>query len=230
MFLNSKWRSILSVLASVVMLGDQQVIAETFRYVTNPTFSALSRKGRPKNIAWGGGKRSGCSKLSKVNPEATLMAIVPQDDRGGMSISATPTFWVYVPYLVKEPLTAVLSVRKAGDYSLQPIQKMQLTLNQSGLVGVQLSEPIVDRDLLEWSLTVVCDAEKPDRNPFVSGLVLVKPDDALMRRMMGLSQTDRVLELVRSGYWYDTLEIVAKIDGDVVRQQLMTLAGLKTLR
>ncbi len=197
-------------------------------YLSDPTFSALSKKGAPKDITRGGGKR-GCLHLATANAEV-LRSIVPPADGGGLSASIRPTFWIQTPYVTDQPLAAVLSIRKADSFTAQPLQKVPLQLsNRAGVVGVQLPQPITERGLLAWTLTVVCDAENPARNPFVSGLVMVKPNPELLERVAGLSKKGQVGEFMRSGYWYDALALIAP-DGDRAVQQLMESVGWQAKR
>jgi Domain of Unknown Function (DUF928) len=194
-----------------------------WRYVPDVEFEALSRRGNPKDINRGGGKR-GCMKLAKVRQDDYLRSLVPVSG-GGVSGVTRPIFWVYSPYVSRVPLGGLLVVRRAHDYLAEPLQMAQVQLSgRPGLVGVSLPLPIEERGLLEWSLTVVCDAENESRNPFVTGWVLVRPDAAVSRRVVGLTRAEQVGVFARSGYWYDAL---AAADGDVGRQKLLEAAGIK---
>jgi hypothetical protein len=220
----------LFALAATVGSSTPQLSAQTapLKYVPDPTFSALSRKGTPKDITAGGGKRSVC--LTRANPERGLSAIVPPDDVGGLSATANPSFWVYVPYATEQPIAGVLSVRVADSFRSKPFLKIPVTLpSQPGLVRLKVpaSMPIGDRGMLAWTLTVVCDEENLARNPFVSGLVIVKPNPDLLRRVAGLAPSERIIDFARSGYWYDALDLAAGTDGKIGVQRLMESAGWK---
>jgi Domain of Unknown Function (DUF928) len=221
-------RSILT-LATILLLSGQQLTAQSapLKYVPDPTFSTLSRKGTPKDITYGGGKRSVC--LTRANPDRGLSAIVPPEDVGGLSATANPTFWVYQPYISPSPIAGVLSVRVADSFRSEPFVKVPVTLPaQPGLVKLKLPEAIANRGMLAWTLTVVCDDVNLSRNPFVSGLVMVKPNPELVQRIAGLSQSERIVEFARSGYWYDALDLVAGTDGEIGVQRLMESAGWKS--
>jgi hypothetical protein len=226
-------RSIFTLSATILLFG-QQLSAQTtlLKYIPDPTFSVLSRKGTPKDITYGGGKRSVC--LTRANPARGLTAIVPPEEAGGLSSSTNPTFWVYLPYATDPPISGVLSVRVADSFRSQPFLKVPVTLPASpGLVRLKVPESIVlpgqigDRGMLAWTLTLVCDEVNLSRNPFVSGLVMVKPNPELLKRVAGLTHSERVAELARSGYWYDALDLVAGTDGEIGVQRLMESAGWK---
>jgi hypothetical protein len=197
-------------IATLLLLTSTSIAENTaIRYTSDPTFSALSRKGTPKDITRGGGKR------------------------GGLSTTPNPTFWVYVPYEVDNgtPLPAVLSLRQTDSFKSAPIQKVTITLpGKPGLVSLKLPVPIANPGLLAWTLTVVCDAENPARNPFVTGLVMIRANPEFLQRLGGLSRGEQVMEYARSGYWYDALAIVMGSDDNVARQQLMESVGLKAMR
>jgi Domain of Unknown Function (DUF928) len=215
-------------LTATLLLTASQLSAQTtsLKYVPDPTFSVLSRRGTPKDITYGGGKRSVC--LTRANPDRGLTAIVPPGDFGGLSTSANPTFWVYLPYATERPISGVLSVRLTDSFRSAPFVKVPVKLpSQPGLVRLRVPESIGNRDMLAWTLTVVCDEENPARNPFISGLVMVKPNSELLQRVAGLSKSAQIVELARSGYWYDALDLVAGGEGEVGVQRLMEAAGWK---
>jgi hypothetical protein len=218
-------------IATLLLLTSTSIAENTaIHYTPDPTFSALSRKGTPKDITRGGGKR-GCLDLARVSGES-LTAVVPQDG-GGLSATPNPTFWVYVPYGVDNgtPLSGVLSLRQTDSFKSTPIQKVSITLpGKPGLVSLQLPVPIANPGLLAWTLTVICDAENPARNPFVTGLVMIRSNPELLQRLGGLSREERVMEYARSGYWYDALPIVMGSDDNVAKKQLMESVGLKAIR
>jgi Domain of Unknown Function (DUF928) len=225
-------RSIFALSATILLCG-QPLSAQTtlLKYVPDPTFSALSRRGTPKDITYGGGKRSVC--LTRANPDRGLTAIVPPEEAGGLTSSNNPTFWVYIPYATDPSISGVLSVRVADSFRSQPFVKVPVTLPASpGLVGLKVPESIAlltgqGGGMLAWTLTVVCDEVNLSRNPFVSGLVMVKPNPELLNRAAGLAHSERVAELARSGYWYDALDLVAGTDGEIGVRRLMESAGWK---
>lgn len=213
-----------SALAVLLLLTGRSLAVQAaplkYQYLPDPTFSALSRKGRPKNIAQGGGKRGVC--LTRANSGRGLTAIVPPEEVGGLSATANPTFWVYMPYTSQTPIAGVLSVRVADNFRSAPFVKVPVTLpSQPGLVRLKLPISIEHRQMLAWTLTVVCDEENLSRNPFVGGLVMVKPQPELLQRVAGLARPQRLVEFARSGYWYDALELVAEEDGENGVQRLM---------
>ncbi len=59
---------------------------------------------------------------------------------------------------------------------------------------------------------------------------MVKPNPELLQRIAGSTQSERIVELARSGYWYDTLDLVASTDGEIGVQRLMESAGWKATR
>jgi Domain of Unknown Function (DUF928) len=215
-------------LAATLLLTASQLSAQIapLKYVPDPTFSALSRRGAPKDVTYGGGKRSVC--LTRANPDRGLTAIVPPGDFGGLSTSPNPTFWVYLPYATDRSISGVLSLRLTDSFRSVPFIKVPVKLpSQPGLVRLKVPESIDNRSILAWTLTVVCDEEHPARNPFISGLVMVKPNPELLQRVSGLSTSERIVEFSRSGYWYDVLDLVAGGEGEVGVQRLMEAAGWK---
>jgi hypothetical protein len=212
-------------LAIAFLLNGRQLLAQItqIKYVPELEFSTLSRRGTPKDITYGGGKRSVC--LRRADPDRSLSAIVPTADVGGLSSSSKPAFWVYQPYVSIAPLTGVLSLRTADSFRSQPFQKVSVSLpSQPGLVRLQLPESIAPNQMLAWTLTIVCDEQNLSRNPFTSGLVMVKPNPQLANRVTGLSKIDRAAAYARSGYWYDALDLVSELQGERGVRQLLQSA------
>jgi hypothetical protein len=224
-------RSIFPYLLALSLWGNQYPLhAQTtqIKYIPESVFSTLSRKGTPKDITHGGGKRSIC--LHRADPDRGLMAIVPTADVGGLSSSDKPALWVYQPYVSTEPLTGVLSIRVADSWQSQPFQKVPVKLpSQAGLVRLQLPEAIGSHQMLAWTLTIVCDERNPSRNPFTTGLVMVKPNAGLTQQVATLSQLDRAAAYARSGYWYDALDLVAATQGEKGVQQLLQSAEVSSI-
>jgi Domain of Unknown Function (DUF928) len=223
-------------LAVTILLAGQQFAAQAapLVYFPDPTFSVLSRKGTPKDITTGGGKRSICPSLTNISPDRVLTPIVPRDTFGGLSATATPTFWVYFPYTTETALAGVLSIRSTDNFRSEPSQQVPVTLPaQPGLVKLKLPSAIVERGMLAWTLTVVCDSANRSRNPFVSGLVMVKPNPQLLERVGNLPQSSQAAEFARWGYWYDALDLVAGTDGESGIKRLMeskeAIAGANAL-
>jgi Domain of Unknown Function (DUF928) len=230
---------ILGLAVTILLTGQQLAVqAAPLVYLPDSTFSVLSRKGTPKDITNGGGKRSICPNLTKLDRDLVLTPIVPRDTFGGLSATANPTFWVYYPYTTDKPLSGVLSIRSTDSFRSPPSQQVPVTLpTQPGYVKLKLPESIfvpfakrlvprrgsanVDRGMLAWTLTVVCDRENRSRNPFVSGLVMVKPNVQLLERVGKLPQPEQAAEFARWGYWYDALDLVAGTDGESGIKRLM---------
>ena len=82
--------------------------------------------------------------------------------------------------------------------------------------------------MLAWTLTVVCDPVNRSRNPFVSGLVMVKPNVQLLERVEKLPQLEQAAEFARWGYWYDALDLVAQTDAKSGVKQLMESSHLQS--
>jgi Domain of Unknown Function (DUF928) len=225
-------RKYLPILAGIILgLADGKGLATedmALHYAPNEEFSAMSRRGNPKDINRGGGKR-GCLSLVKARDEEYLQAVVPVADGGGVSGATQPTFWVYSPYTAAKPLQGILALRRANDFKALPLQKVTVVLpSKPGLVGIKLPKSIHEKGLLTWSLTVVCDEAggNESRNPYVVGLVLVRPNAALNQRIAVLSPSEKVQAYARSGYWYDAWTAA---EGDDIRRKLLKAAGMKII-
>ncbi|MBW4695614.1 MAG: DUF928 domain-containing protein [Lyngbya sp. HA4199-MV5] len=146
----------------------------------------------PNRRAGGFGRGSICP--VDVDMPLTALAIEPLADQsqndlpetsrlnyiGGETTEASPTFWFYVPYTrSKSEGTARFMLL---DESKKPVFKNPLALSlteNSGIISVSLPPQTslqVGKSYF-WYFSVICDLDRPSRNPSVNGWIQRVPNE-----------------------------------------------------
>lgn len=135
---------------------------------------------------------------------------------GGLTTSAQPTFWFYVPYVAKpETLPNRVAQFVLLDESDRPIWNELMTIElreQPRLVEYQLPQALDTEQLYKWHFSVICDSDKLSRNPTVRGWVQrIDPDPELQRALDEASPFEKYLVYANHGIWFETINSLVDI-------------------
>jgi Domain of Unknown Function (DUF928) len=141
---------------------------------------------------------SGCS---------AILAMIPSTNFG-LTVSAHPTFWLYLPSLPKlgELTLTLLEERKNGEQEIAYRTKFKITQN-SGIASFHLphsAPPLEIGKQYRWIFS--CGAIA--RYGSIERIAL-KPE--IEQRLDRATPRDRVLILAEHGLWYETLTELAKL-------------------
>jgi hypothetical protein len=152
------------------------------------------------------------------------------EDPVDRTVSAKPTFWVYVPAMA-DAQDAQLTVQdEMGTAELADVQ-FELT-GEEGIVGVKVDLTAADSDVFFWQMAVQCNADSPDENPIVSGWVervdMATPDG---------TPSEQASFFAENGVWQDAVSVLAIARYEDANnstlsqdwQALLTLAGLEAV-
>lgn len=166
---------------------------------------------------------------------------------GGYTVGEQPTFWFYVPYVAENALTQS-SPQPKIDRNLAPINPNNIRVGKfvlldkgrnfvaSYLIALELLQsprlvtfevPIsldVDR-LYNWHFSIICEPEKPSRNPVVRGWVQrVEPSPELEVALQNARPFETYLAYAEDDIWFEALsELIA------TRQKFPTLPQAQEL-
>jgi hypothetical protein len=151
-----------------------------------------------------------------------IVGVVPQSrdvdpPGGGLTSSAQPTIWVYVPYSLKEysnlKLSAQILVKEVNSAQNSFYQKMDLSpgaiVTTPGIVPVKIERPLKSNTLYEWVFKLSCPYSDPTDRPFDSGLIVYTPNSSLILKISSLPMLAQVEEYAKQGYWYDAINLIA---------------------
>jgi hypothetical protein len=181
----------------------------------------------------GGDLDEGFSRLN--GSEAILTSESPTEGYvGGYTLEEQPEFWFYVPYVADSGSTEATerSRQRAADTSPEEDSHIRIgkfalldegrnliashlvaieLLSSPRLVAFQLPNSLEPNQLYNWHFSIVCEPEKPSRNPVVRGWVeRLESTPALATALQTASPTQRYLTYAENGIWLEAVsELVA---------------------
>lgn len=172
----------------------------------------------------------GCAESGAFQP-VSLTLLVP-NDHDGLTTSGHPTFFWYATASI--PMTFTLT--EPG--TVQPLLEQQVR-PQAGIVQFKmpqnLPELVSGRDY-RWSVTLVCNPERPSANAFIQTWIKRVPTTPELSQQIAAtsSERDRSLIYAQAGLWYDALEAISTAhstypnDKSLLEERLLLLdqAGL----
>lgn len=171
-------------------------------------FSPPPEDGSPTTTR-GAGSRDNqqCSQdTSTTQPtrEPSLTALVPSD-RYGLTWSARPTFWVYVPKTSARQI--VLSIKQNNQFYSQRF--ISIT-GAPGIIGIQTAEdspPLEVGRTYQWAIVLVCGDRPSPNDPVVSAWVRREQSTTQLRSQSALQQA---ADYGKRGIWYDAITALAE--------------------
>ena len=132
----------------------------------------------------------------------------------GTTVEERPTFWFYVPYAPTEGLDTAKFVLLDADKNPVFSQPIFISLaGTPGIISFRLPEPYsleVDK-LYNWYFSIVCDAEKPSRNPGVRGWVQrVAASPELVADLNQAAPIQKYIAYAENGIWFEMVTDLAK--------------------
>ncbi len=188
---------------------------------------------------FGLGRRGACSNLDP--PLLALLPPLPQssdekaslanglESGSALTLGAYPTFWFYVPRKLQQlkdpPRVAEFMLQNENNEDV--INKpFRILLNSWGIVSFQLPLPTQERPKSDasyalevgksyhWYFSVICNQQRPSRNPSVDGwteriLPSTLSDSQLEEKDLSL---ERLLDkLYANNIWHETFTLLAKL-------------------
>ena len=186
------------------------------------------RKDQPApTVTVGGGRRydgkclpegqaSGQSTTEAKSLDQLLTPLLPSPFTDlQLTVSAHPTFLVYVPQTSAKAVELTLFARDK-DKGEKPIYQTSVNLSGTpGIVSITLPATAPDLEMgkdYKWIVALTCQAGGPTlEDPFVEALIRrIQPDSALTQ-LAQAKPLDRVALYAKSGSWYDALANLAEL-------------------
>ena len=192
-------------------------------------------EGTPKSHSAGASRDSGAC-AQNLNPgistEPSMQALLPQSF-SGKTISARPTFFVYLPTGgVTEGFFSIKDENRKTHYRMEiPLSGAQ------GIVAIQLPEEAkaleVNKDY-QWLFTIKCNGQLHPSNPLVEGWITRVEGNSNWQQS---NPIETATSLGAAGIWYDTIATMASLrtnqpgDQNIAYhwQELLGSVGLETL-
>lgn len=151
---------------------------------------------------------------------------------GGYTLEEQPEFWFYVPYVANIESTKINS-QAEGDTSTDEKTNVRIgkfvlldedrnlisshliaieLLSSPRLVAFQLPDSLEPNQLYNWHFSIVCEPEKPSRNPVVRGWVeRLEPSLDLATNLQTAPPAQRYLTYAENGIWLEAVSELVSI-------------------
>lgn len=203
-FLALGWLGLSGVILTPLALAQPRVPkAESF--VFNPP-PPPQDQGAPLGRRQGGASRGSCKDY------AGLTALVPMKDEWvrGLTTSAKPTLWFYLPAAISRDLRAEFVLQDQADNFVYRTD-LNLETQSSGIlpVFVEAPEPALQANhSYQWTLSLYCDPLRPSASAYVTGLL----DSAAPNpSAQGLSPFEQAAQDAGDGIWFDSLTALGEL-------------------
>ncbi len=165
----------------------------------------------------GGGTRGGPGGGCAQGTPNRLLPLVPQSNVG-LTTEEYPRFFWFMPRTVAR--TAQFSLYE-GD-ATKADRKLLYSANfgitgEPGIASLALPAsaampPLVPNQVYSWTVTLVCDPDRPSATLLLNSRVLrVSPDVALTRQVAQSDDRTRAALYARNGIWFDALMTLANL-------------------
>jgi hypothetical protein len=169
-----------------------------------PKFRYVPPTRRPPKSTQATGSR-GCAQSRQSQP-VTLTLLVPRD-HDGVTISGHPTFF----WDVSAPVAMAFALTERG--LVKPLFEQQIQPQAAGTVQLKMPQnlpELVSGREYRWSVTLICNSDRPSANGFVQSWIKRVPNTSeLTQKIAASSERDRALIYAEAGLWYDALEAIS---------------------
>lgn len=165
----------------------------------------LPNRGVPGS-RFGGATRGAC-----VTGNERLTAVLP-DTHLGQTAVAAPTLFVFVPK--SKATQGEVVIADAANHTLATMVVDLPT--EAGILALKPNVQLQPGQDYRWTFTLLCGADADDPSAFISvgGVISrVQPATDLAKKLQGKSAGDRLGAAVDAGLWYETLAILAELQG-----------------
>lgn len=214
------WGKIGLIVAGLI-LSSSSAIAQVIE------FPPTGNRSGPVRTA-GGGTRGGWGCTAAV--PAPLTAIAPTSNWVKTAAAESTLFWYVPPTVATEALFELY----APDGDLIYSTTVALS-GEASIVSLTLPAEVkmMPEQVYDWALTVLCDAENINLNPFVNGWISrVEPDSTLVDALADADdELARAQAYAQAELWPETLAIAAELRATQpeIWQQLLTSVGLESI-
>lgn len=181
--------------------------------IGGPAIAQRSVQLRLPNISAPGNRESGSTRsTSCVAPQDNLVALIPQSNYG-LTQSAYPTFYFYLPETTAEHVKFVLLNETTNELVYESRLRVAGT---SGIASIHLpdngiQQPLAIGETYVWYIAVICDPFDPSADVVTEGQIarvepLAAATDTLPTALPAL--------YAEAGLWYDALAASAALKQD----------------
>lgn len=169
-------------------------------------------RGNPPPDSSGGGVRGSTRQTPNFIP------LIPRDSQTnilwGQTLSATPTFFLYVPAGVNNSIKFYLVNEQEGELLYEQVV---IPPANGGVVSVvlpnQAGKTLQEGKLYNWYFELQIDPEQLNANPIISGFIqrVVANQELKSKLQAATTDSDRSSIYAANGIWYDLMATAAAL-------------------
>jgi Domain of Unknown Function (DUF928) len=190
--------------------------AQPVQHANQPAPAQIIFNNPPPDLGTPDGRRRGGANRGPCQSYEGLTALVPTTDAKvwGLTVSAYPTFWFYLPHQLTDETAVEFTVQDASDNSLYNT-RFTAPNTASGLIKLTIpsaESPLEVNQSYSWTLAIFCDPARPFASVSVSGTirrVAFESDD--QTQLNAASPLEQVNLYAARGIWFDALDTLATL-------------------
>jgi hypothetical protein len=209
-------------------LAEQSWLQTALAYLG---FKPRDVRKTPSGRSKGGGGRGNCPNLAYSGKDKQLIALIPEVQPYSSSfatqkssskiiwsdtIAQRPNLWFYIPYKYDETTQLANAKLAIIDEDKHLVTKPTLFRlpKKPGIVEVKMPINLEVNKPYQWFFSIVCDENKPSRNPSVSGWIQRVP---LNKAGFVVEPSEDVLaqisyrDIANYGLWFDAFTQLAEV-------------------
>ena len=187
--------------------------ATAVRAQSQPLLLSQNVNFQPPDVTAPSSRQGGTHRGSKLCPAGlSITPLVPPTNLG-LTLTESPTIFVYVPQTSAEIEFTLLSENED-----KIIYEKIFKVEESGIVGINIPATNDNSKSLEvgkryvWSFSVVCEPENRSADSVVKGFVQrIEPQPTLKSDLANPDPMTRLNVYAQNGIWYETLATLAQM-------------------
>ena len=227
----------LAVAVAAIAIAVPSSLAEV-RTQSQPLLLSQNVNFKPPNVTAPGNRQGGTHRGSKLCPAGLSITPLVPPTNIGLTLTESPTIFVYVPQTSAEIEFTLLSENED-----KVVYEKTFKLDKSGIVGVNVPATGDNKSLevgkrYVWSFSMVCDPDDRSADLVVKGFMQrIEPQATLKSDLVNPDPMSRLNVYAKNGIWYETLATLAQMrrqtpgDAKLTAQwmQLLQSQGLESV-
>ena len=227
----------LALAVAAIAIAVPSSLAEV-RTQSQPLLLSQNVNFKPPNVTAPGNRQGGTHRGSKLCPAGLSITPLVPPTNIGLTLTESPTIFVYVPQTSAEIEFTLLSENED-----KVVYEKTFKLDKSGIVGVNVPATGDNKSLevgkrYVWSFSMVCDPDDRSADLVVKGFMQrIEPQATLKSDLVNPDPMSRLNVYAKNGIWYETLATLAQMrrqtpgDAKLTAQwmQLLQSQGLESV-
>jgi Domain of Unknown Function (DUF928) len=168
---------------------------------------------KPPSVTAPSNRQGGTHRGSQLCPAGLSVTPLVPPTNIGLTLTESPTIFVYVPQTAAEIEFTLLSENEE-----KIVYEKTFKVDESGIVGISIPATGDNNKSLEvgkryvWSFSMICEPEDRSADLVVKGFVQrIEPQPTLKSDLANPDPMTRLNVYAKNGLWYETLDTLAQM-------------------